>query len=232
MTTTPTPTPTTTTSNGNPSRRVDELARRVLVAARWPDVRTTIPHPSSTTSGVFLGDGGCHGGNSPTPHLDELERSVGVAPRLPPPSPSGGDYDGDGDDGGGGMSGGHMTCGGGVGDDERGGSSRTRTPRGTSGDPGDGRGDDECGPSSLIDLAPFPPEFYASLGPLFAESFRPGSAAAGGGTGTTNAAIPPPRPARIIVRRTTPPVVVFTTRSYPRNRIRSCECTTPRGSRG
>jgi hypothetical protein len=178
---TTTPTMTTTSSNGNPSRRVDELARRVLVAARWPNVRTTIPPPSSTNGGVFGS-----GSSSPTPHLDELERSVGVAPRLPPPSPSCGDDDDDGGDGGGG-SGGPMACtpppsGGGGGDDDERGGSWTWTPCGTPGDPGDEQRDecendeDDCGPSSLIiDLAPLPPDFYVSLGALFSESCRPGS---------------------------------------------------------
>ena len=50
--------------NNNPSRRIDELARRVLQSAQWP-----IP-PS------IISDG------SPTPYLDELERSLEI--HLPP----------------------------------------------------------------------------------------------------------------------------------------------------
>ena len=56
----------------NPSWRIDELARRVLQAARWP----------GAISCVVTSEAAASGNNSPTPHLDELERSLEI--RLPP----------------------------------------------------------------------------------------------------------------------------------------------------
>lgn len=56
----------------NPSWRIDELARRVLQAARWP----------GAISCVGTSEAAASGNNSPTPHLDELERSLEI--RLPP----------------------------------------------------------------------------------------------------------------------------------------------------
>ena len=134
----------------NPSWKIDELARRVLQAAQWP-----IDAVPSSLSNIIL---------SPTPHLDELERSLDI--HLPPLA---GNVVGSN----GSNNGSVRTCTLPTNDDasvrSRGGlldvANCDRKPK---------KQHDEL-TTSLDELAPFSPDFYRCLGELVREAFHPGS---------------------------------------------------------
>ncbi|KAL7483815.1 hypothetical protein ACHAW6_009457 [Cyclotella cf. meneghiniana] len=140
----------------NPSRRIDELAHRILSAAHWP------------ANGIALVSTEVQ---SPTPHLDELERALNI--RLPPLSIvfSRGDC---------GSCSGVRTCTlpSGMGKQSANiGASKdeekiwTWTPAPDNIDNSYSAMQDEV---SFEELAPFSPEFYRCLGNLVREAFHPG----------------------------------------------------------
>ncbi|KAL9187078.1 hypothetical protein ACHAXT_010798 [Thalassiosira profunda] len=148
----------------NPSRRIDALSRRVLLAAGWPTA------PS--------------GGDSPTPHLDELERALDV---RPPPLSCSARTDAAGDSGvrtctlPTGMAKPHSNCNGGGGSGDGSGNSDgdvwTWTPRNTA-DNAYAKpllDADESMGSTLEEVAPFSPDFYRAVGELAREAFHPGA---------------------------------------------------------
>lgn len=154
----------------NPSWKIDELARRVLLAARWPRVPPPPPPDAPSADGRDA---------APTPHLDELERALDA--RLPPlETPRGGSGDG----------GGTRTC------TLPSGASEARPGAGRSDGGGGGPGevwtwtprtdvadnsysaaadDDAAERRTLEEMAPFSPDFYRALGELAREAFHPGS---------------------------------------------------------
>ena len=126
--------------------RLDALAQRVLRAAGWS---TPLARAAEDDA------------SGPAPHLDELERALGI--RLPPPMTASG--------GGGG--GGVRAC-------TAPGEMWTWTPRTDAVHnayaPACGGGGGDDGRATLEELAPFPPACYCSLGELAVEAFHPAGA--------------------------------------------------------
>ena len=158
------------TTMNNPSWKIDELARRVLQAAQWP--MEAVPSPASLSlSNILL---------SPTPHLDELERSLEI--HLPPLAGSavegllvGGTSINDSNNGS------VRTCTLPTNDDasvrSRGellDRSQTRSVANVNCDRKPKTQHDEL-TTTLDELAPFSPEFYRCFGELVREAFHPGS---------------------------------------------------------
>ena len=170
----------------NPSSRIDELARRVLHYAKWPNLSSIVIKNDGSNS------------KSPTPYLDELERSLEITHHSSPLINNNTKND---------SSGGVRTCTvpkGLTNNNNTNNNSNSNSDKGsndvwtwtpqtdtvnnsyskpsiiTSSSPpnnnnNNNNNDDDNDGRTLEDMAPFKPEFYRSLGNLIREAYCPGS---------------------------------------------------------